>query len=328
MNHFHRQRLCGTGIIGTKTRNLEICNICLYVFGSTDEIKMRLEKGLTVARAPKMNHDGGRMRDRRRNHHIYTFNRAKKSTFTRISNKNTVSDVAPSSSFARIISSLYGESFLSAYRFLIKFKGVKSLCIELLSSGLRAVDNRLLKWKVKFGNRIESIIFLFPNSISDKDGLYLNGNGDEDENKRRRIPYQCLKDVTARHMMMLYLVKDLPLLEEVSVTDSRGRGRLSLSGKKLSEVKEWVHSTSETVFNRVEVPDIVNNCYIPVLKLPVSGYVMKGIYFGVIEMNGFQGGNDGLMNSEDGFEDKEEAAYTEAMMEILEKHKGMMHRFM
>ncbi|KAL7608166.1 F-box protein AUF1 [Lactuca sativa] len=247
----------------------------------------------------------------------------------RISNKNTVSDVAPSSSFARIISSLYGESFLSAYRFLIKFKGVKSLCIELLSSGLRAVDNRLLKWKVKFGNRIESIIFLFPNSISDNDGLYLNGNGDEDENKRRRIPYQCLKDVTARHMMMLYLVKDLPLLEEVSVTDSRGRGRLSLSGKKLSGVKEWVHSTSETVFNRVEVPDIVNNCYIPVLKLPVSGYVMKGIYFGVIEMNGFQGGNDFLMNSENGgFEDKEEAAYTEAMMEILEKHKGIMHRFM
>ncbi|CAI9277541.1 unnamed protein product [Lactuca saligna] len=83
----------------------------------------------------------------------------------------------------------------------------------------------------------------------------------------------CLKDVTARHMMLLYLVKDLPLLEEVSITDSERRGRLSLNGEKLSEVKEW---------------------------LPDSG--------------------------DNGFEDKEEAAlYTEAAMEILEKHKGMMN---
>lgn len=46
----------------------------------------------------------------------------------------------------------------------------------------------------------------------------------------------------------------------------------------------------------------------------------------VMGMNNLQVGNDFLMNSEDGsFEDKEEAAlYTEAVKEILEKHKGMM----
>ncbi|KAL7611442.1 hypothetical protein Lser_V15G13712 [Lactuca serriola] len=240
--------------------------------------------------------------------------------------KNTIGDVAPSNPFPPIISSFYGESFLSAYRFLIKFKGVKFLCIELLSSGLLAVDNRLFKWKVKFGNRIESIIFLSPNSVFYKDEFYLNGNGDEEERNKRHISFQCLKDVTTRHMMLLHLVKDLPLLEEVSITDAERRGRLSLKGEKLSEMKEWVSSASEAVMNNVDVPNFLSNCYIPVLKLPVSGYVMKGVFVMVMEMKDLERENDILMNSEDGgFEDKEEAAYTEAAMEILEKHKGMMN---
>ncbi|XP_023735617.2 F-box protein AUF2 [Lactuca sativa] len=248
----------------------------------------------------------------------------------KISDKNTI----PSRSFLRMISSLYGESFLSAYRFLIKFKGVKSLCIELLAPGHRAVDSRLFKWKVNFTKKIESFIFLWPNSIWDKDGLCVNGNGDEEESleligdlfkKKRVISFQCLQDIMALHVMLLYLVNDLPMLEEVSISDLERRGRLSLSGKKLSEVKEWVHSASETVLNRINVPTILRNCYIPFLKLPVSGYVMKGIYFCVMEMKDMEGGNEFLMSSENGgFEDKEESAYTEAMMEILKKHKGMM----
>ncbi|KAI3700382.1 hypothetical protein L2E82_45008 [Cichorium intybus] len=129
----------------------------------------------------------------------------------------------------------------------------------------------------------------------------------------------------ASHAMLLFIHKDLPMLEEVSITGSGRRGRLFLSGKKLREVKEWVHSASETMMGHVEIPDIVSNCYIPVLKLPVSGYVMKGIHVILMEMKDLQGRNDGLMNSNDGFEEKEEAAYTEAVMEILNKHKGMMH---
>ncbi|KAI3700394.1 hypothetical protein L2E82_45020 [Cichorium intybus] len=124
--------------------------------------------------------------------------------------------------------------------------------------------------------------------------------------------------------MLLYIVKDLPLLEEISITDSARRGRLLLSGGKLADVKnEWVSSALETVkseMNRIEVPARVSQCYIPVLNMPISGYVMKGVTLVVMEMNGVQGGNDGLMNSED----KEEAAYTEALMEILEKHNDKM----
>ncbi|KAI3721542.1 hypothetical protein L2E82_32558 [Cichorium intybus] len=42
---------------------------------------------------------------------------------------------------------------------------------------------------------------------------------------------------------------------------------------------------------------------------------LLGIFVIVMEMNDLFDGNDLLMNSEDGFEDNEEAAYTEAVME-------------
>ncbi|XP_023741052.1 F-box protein AUF2 [Lactuca sativa] len=246
--------------------------------------------------------------------------------------------VAPSKPLPPIISSFYGQSFRSAVTFLSKFKGVKSLHIELPCSSHRGIDNRcLFKWKVKFGNRIESFFFLSPNSISDSDGFHVNGNGDEQDmdlsndlfRQKVHIAFQCLKDVILRHRMLLYIIKDLPMLEEASITDSGRRGRLSLSGEKLAEVKKgWVSSAMETLkseMNRIEVPASVSQCHIPVLDMPISGYVMKGVTLVVMEMNGLHDEKDSLMNSEDGgSEDKEEAVYTEAVMEILEKHKDRM----
>ncbi|KAL4567656.1 hypothetical protein LXL04_023246 [Taraxacum kok-saghyz] len=238
-----------------------------------------------------------------------------------------------------IISSFYGQSFRSAVTFLSKFKGVKSLTVELPSSSHKGIDSScLFKWKVRFGSRIESFFFLSPDSISETDEFHVNEIGDEEDINisndlfRQKVhnAFQCLKDVILRHRMLLYIAKDLPMLEEVYITDSGRRGRLSISGAKLAEVKkEWVSSALETVkseMNRIEIPSSVKHCYIPFLDMPISGYVMKGITLIVMDMNGFQGGigNDGLMNSEDGLEDKEEAAYTEAVMEILENHKGGM----
>ncbi|CAH1412577.1 unnamed protein product [Lactuca virosa] len=228
-----------------------------------------------------------------------------------IPDKNTVGDVAP---LLPKLYSYYGESFVSASNFLRKFQGVKILCIELPPSRRIAIDNRfLVKWKVKFGCRVESFIFLSPNSVCDKDGFYLYGNGDDEEDieltidsikQRRHISFQCLREANLWHMMLLDCANGFPKLEEVSISGSGRRERLSLSGEKLSEVKEWLHSASkselETELARVDVLARVSECYIPVLKLPVSGYVMKGVFVMVMGMNNLQGGNDFLMNSEDG----------------------------
>lgn len=59
-----------------------------------------------------------------------------------------------------IISSFYGESFRSAVSFLCKFDLVKNLCVQLPCSS--HIDNRCsFRWKVKFGNRIQSFFFYF-----------------------------------------------------------------------------------------------------------------------------------------------------------------------
>lgn len=223
------------------------------------------------------------------------------------------------------------------YTFLCKFKGVKSLFIELPSSSEIGIVNRcLFKWKVKFGKRIESIMYLFPNLIRDKDGFCVNGDrdGDGEEDievmigmfdKYGGVAVHCLQDAMGWHAMLLKLIKNLPTLEKVSITDSGRRGRLSLSGEKLIELKGWLNSASATKMGRLQSPNIYCNAYIPVLNLPVSGYMMKGIYFGAMKINHVQGENDEIVNSNHGFEDKEEAAYTEAVMEILEKHRDTIH---
>ncbi|KAL7610309.1 F-box protein At4g18380 [Lactuca sativa] len=252
-----------------------------------------------------------------------------------IPDTNTISDVARSRPRPTEVSSFFGEAFLSAKGFLNKFKGVKSLYIELPSVGHRAIDNRcLFKWKVKFGKKSVSFIFLSPNSICDKDGFYLNGNGDEEEDvdltsdlikKKFAISIWCMEDVMAWYIMFLHLLDNLPMLEGVSITDSGRRGRFSLNGEKLSEVKQWwLHPPLEPRKELLGIPNMVSKCYIPVLNLPVSGYMMKGIFCALMESKNLDGEIDGLLNSEDGFDDKEEAAYIEAMKEVLEKHRGLM----
>ncbi|KAL8196095.1 hypothetical protein R6Q57_025095 [Mikania cordata] len=240
-----------------------------------------------------------------------------------------------------IISSFYGDSFRSAVSFLSKFKRVKSLSIELPSSSHRGIDNTcLFKWKVTFGCRIESFLFLSPNSIYYTNELHVNCNVEEEEymdpsidsfKRKVHIAFQCLKDVIVRHRMLLYFMKDLPVLEKVLITDSGKRGMLSLCGEKLAEVREWIHSAPDNVkpqLNRIEVPVNVSQCYVPVLNMPVSGYVMKGITLVVMQMNDIRDGNDCFTNDEDGFEDNVVAAYSEAMSEILENHKDRMKRLL
>ncbi|XP_076943269.1 F-box protein AUF2-like [Bidens hawaiensis] len=235
-----------------------------------------------------------------------------------------------------IISSFYGHSFRSAVSFLTKFRNVKSLSIELPSSTHKGVNNSsLFKWKVSLGTRIESFVFLSPNSVSDTNCENIDQEQDLDFTdlfKRKvHIAFQCLKDVIVRHRMLLYFIKELPNLEKVLIMDSGKRGTVGLNGVRLDEVRGWVRSAPEDVkpeMNRIEVPVNVSQCYVPVLEMPVSGCVMKGVTFVVMRMNDVQDGDDCFVDGDDGFDDKVEAAYSEAVMEILEKHKDKMKRLL
>ncbi|GJQ91860.1 hypothetical protein Tco_0002999 [Tanacetum coccineum] len=128
--------------------------------------------------------------------------------------------------------------------------------------------------------------------------LNANENGQEVEEredqelalKKAAIRPECSKDAMMRVKLLIHITC-LPLLENVSIMDSRKRGKVSLR------------------------------------------YVMKGVKLYLVKWNDLSRKNDGslMMNYDDvdvddDFEDEQEAAYSEAMREILNKHKERLVR--
>ncbi|GJR14429.1 retrotransposon protein, putative, ty1-copia subclass [Tanacetum coccineum] len=70
-------------------------------------------------------------------------------------------------------------------------------------------------------------------------------------------------------------------------------------------------------------------CYVPLLELPVSRYVMKGVYPYLVEWSDLRDDTyDIFMKSDDDDddEDRDEVAYGEATVEIFKNHKGRVER--
>ncbi|GJX50751.1 F-box domain containing protein [Tanacetum coccineum] len=92
-------------------------------------------------------------------------------------------------------------SFGSAIWSLKKFERVKSLSIHLSSS----YDNcSLFKWKIKFGNTLDSLLFLSPTLIFKNRIVYVRHVNEEDEEDLEKlenkvyIMEKCLKDAIMR----------------------------------------------------------------------------------------------------------------------------------
>ncbi|PWA46527.1 cbxX/CfqX [Artemisia annua] len=122
-------------------------------------------------------------------------------------------------------------------------------------------DSSLYKWKVGFDNNIVSPNLVSYNYSNNTNELCEStGFSNDAFRKKVHIPFQCLKDVIVRHRMLLYFIKEFPLLERVAIIDS-----LRL--------------------NCVEVPVSVSTCYVDVLDLGRSGCVMRDVTFVVMEMS-------------------------------------------
>nr|XP_043622191.1 F-box protein AUF1-like [Erigeron canadensis] len=225
--------------------------------------------------------------------------------------------------FCRPAASYECESFRSAIESLSKFTRLKSLCIELPSTRQDVVDNGsdLYKWKVKFGRKIKSFVFLSPNSVCDMKGLSnVNENGLEAEHfgidlwlKKVQWAVDCLRDAVVRFRMLLGCAHDFPLLEKVLITQSGKRGSVSISGKDIVEMRKWLHSPTDCleqklISDSMDLPSRLCQSYAPLLKLPVSGYVMKGVTLSFYHKKDDIDDHCFMNIYLDDFEDKEEAA--------------------
>lgn len=251
--------------------------------------------------------------------------------------------------FSQVGASFLSESFWSVIKSMTRFSGLKYLRIELPFSNEGNDNDYLFKWKVSFSNKIDSFVFLSPNSICNMNELLcVNENVDEEEeeedddlelsSKKHHFAFGYMMEAMIRFRMMLICTVSFPLLEKVLVTDSSKTGTISasVSDGKIGELRKWIDSDSSTEIvtqmmgDSVDLPSSVSDCYIPLLKLPVSGYVMKGVNLILFERDGSD--YDSIMkivaDLDDDLEDKEEVVYSEALREIFKKHRGRIQRRM
>ncbi|XP_059665448.1 F-box protein At1g30200-like [Cornus florida] len=245
------------------------------------------------------------------------------------------------------ISAFYGDSFRSAVCFLSKFRDIRSLQIELPSSGHGGEDS-LLKWRVRFGTKLESFLFLYPTSLEEFNGVGGGHSEDDDDEEseltsdllkfRVHLAFQCLKDAVVRHRMLLFLIEQHAMLEHVEITDSKKQGRLFARNEQVAELRAWMGSSLGTLgvqLKSIEVPVSARQWYVPVLELPMSKCVMKGatlVVMGLVANQGESGsgsgggggggGDDDVMVN-GAFEEKEEA-FGEAVTEMMVNHKSKM----
>nr|GEU88178.1 hypothetical protein [Tanacetum cinerariifolium] len=219
------------------------------------------------------------------------------------------------------------KSFKSAMLSLKKFTRVKSICIQLSSS----YNNPLLfKWTIKFGNKLDSLLFLSPNSIYHNRVLYdkQNSHGEEDKDVKVKSIFLSLMDANISHSMLLCCIEHIPLLENISITDSSKRRMISYSGKKITGIRNSLNPPYETIEHMLLIPinvlRRVGHCYVPLLKLPISGFIMKGVTLSLWEREDLPDVNSLLKTGvlDDDFEDEEEGAYYEAMKEMLKELRG------
>lgn len=250
-----------------------------------------------------------------------------------------------------MISSFYGDSFRSAVYFLSKFKAIRSLLIVLPSSPHKGINvndsNSLFKWTAKFGPAIDTFIFLSHTSIRRLGGGESKFEEQEEVEEshltnellkhRVHLAFQCLKDAIVRHRMLLFFVEEHPMLQNITITDSKKQGTLFLRNGKLVEMRNWINSASSEVkseLKRIEVPVNAKQWHVPVLKLPVSRQVMEGAMLVLMEMvdrrssssssNG--GGTGDVAALVDVFEQgEEEGAFAEAVVEMMVNHKSRIN---
>ncbi|GJS96314.1 hypothetical protein Tco_0803282 [Tanacetum coccineum] len=147
------------------------------------------------------------------------------------------------------ISVTLSRSFESVMLSLKKFTKVKSVRIQLSCP----YDNPLLfKWKIKFGNKIDSFLFLSPNSIFHNQNVHVKENSHkEDMEMKNNIALVCK------------------------------RRMISYSVGKFTQMRSYLTSPYETIKQKLSngenVLRKVDQCYVPLLKLPISRYVMKGV---------------------------------------------------
>ncbi|XP_071704685.1 F-box protein At4g18380-like [Rutidosis leptorrhynchoides] len=262
-----------------------------------------------------------------------------------------------------------------ALTFLKKFHHVQSLDVvfttdddhEFKEDGFRyGFLPSLINWKTKFDFKLQSFVFLFAKYVNRKtEETEETGEVDEvtPEELELRLysSFHGVVDSIEWGNVMSCLLVQHPMLREITISGSRKGGKIFLKNEEIVDLRNSLSPEDITRIsengNGIGVTINVKSAYVPILYLPLSGFVMKGVSLVVVRVGRrlYQPGDDGFRSGTDSFSDSdsdnetdddhednrieyddndiinwdydsEEEVFREAVTSILVHHKDKMHR--
>ncbi|KAG5517424.1 hypothetical protein RHGRI_037983 [Rhododendron griersonianum] len=202
-------------------------------------------------------------------------------------------------------------------------KQVRCLDLELFSD-FNGDDDSVFKWGAKFTPEIDSVTFLYATSLSKtmkseaEEDATENEIAQEEFFRRVKLAMRCVKYAVWWLGVLGHVFMKFPTLESITITDWKNKGvKLCLGG----ECRNFFHSWGRTrAWIQENVQEIVGTGFVPVLQLPISGYVMKGVTIVNFKCSDVFDVDTAML---DAFAE-EQGPFLEAVVQILEKHKDSL----
>ncbi|XP_058199182.1 F-box protein At4g18380-like [Rhododendron vialii] len=212
----------------------------------------------------------------------------------------------------------------SGFEFLAKLTQVRSLNLDLVSDFI-ANNDSVFKWGAKLTSNLDSITFLYAASLT----KMMDSEEEETEiTQEELVPplslaIECLGEAILWLGILSLDIPKHPMLQSITITDSMNKGvRLCLGGEKLVECKNAFRIAVERL---KEAASRTRTGYAPVLRLPMSGYVMKRVT--IVQFKLYNGDDsEANLAMVDAFAE-EQGVFSEAMVQILKNHKDSIKIF-
>ncbi|KAI8526107.1 hypothetical protein RHMOL_Rhmol13G0283300 [Rhododendron molle] len=206
-----------------------------------------------------------------------------------------------------------------------KLTQIRSLNLDLVSDFV-ANNDSVFKWGAKLSSDFDSLTLLYAASLSkmkeseeekkEEDDETENEITQEEQICRLHLAFDCAKEAMLWLRILCRVILKYPMLQSITITDSMNKGvRLYLGGEKLVECRNAIMCPEEAVPRQ----ESVRVGSVPVLQLPKSGYVMKGVTI-VHLSSGDDSESDAQLAMVDAFAE-EQGVFSEAVVQILKDYK-------
>ncbi|KAF7119497.1 hypothetical protein RHSIM_Rhsim13G0213800 [Rhododendron simsii] len=235
--------------------------------------------------------------------------------------------------------------------FAFHLKQIQSLNIELpFDEFIGNKDSVLEYWGAKFTTKLNRFTVLYATSLSkmvksegeeeDNDGVKENGITRREITRRVNLAVEYVRDAMCLVVILFRIIPKYPMLRRISITDSKNkRVKLCLGGGNFVGCRNTLDKCSMILSKRAEgwTMNKKGGGYVPVLRLPNSGYVMKGVTTANY-MGGYSGKSERLLKAFGGNDSEaetltldafaeEEGVFSEAMVQIQGKRKDVIKAF-